>query len=99
MERPLGSSNNYDLIVTNAAGTAVLGQSTNSQTGTQGPYEITYRASQFPAARGLHRAPQRICPRTAPGTHRGRITPADSTAGSAFGRNAAASGISVAAVS
>jgi hypothetical protein len=37
---PLGGSNNdYDLYVLNATGTAVVQSSTNSQTGTQNPYE------------------------------------------------------------
>jgi len=95
-----GSSNNYDLIVTNAAGTAVLGQSTNSQTGTQDPYEITYRASQFPSGARIYIVRHSGSARALRlDTHRGRITPADSTAGSTFGHNAAASGISVAAVS
>jgi hypothetical protein len=34
-----GSSNDYDLFVLNSAGTAVLRSSTNSQTGSQNPYE------------------------------------------------------------
>ncbi len=47
---PLGGSNNdYDLFFLNAAGTAVQASSTNSQTGTQDPYEI-FAVPALPAA-------------------------------------------------
>jgi hypothetical protein len=36
-----GSSNDYDLFILNAAGTAVLASSTNIQNGTQDPFEVT----------------------------------------------------------
>jgi subtilisin-like proprotein convertase family protein len=40
---PMGqSANDYDLFDLNAAGTAVLGASTNPQTGTQDPFEETF---------------------------------------------------------
>jgi hypothetical protein len=59
-----GSSNDYDLFVLNAAGTAVVGSSTNLQTGTQDPYEdvgnraaglrVVIRKSTAAAGRFLH---------------------------------------------
>jgi len=94
-----GSSNDYDLIVTNAAGTVVLGQSTGSQSGTQDPYELAPRATPYPIGSRIYIVRYSGAARALRlDTHRGRITPADSTAGSTFGHNAAASGISVAAV-
>ena len=47
---PLGaSSNDYDLFVVNAAGTALLAASTSNQDGTQDPFEEVYRPTGFPA--------------------------------------------------
>ena len=95
-----GSSNDYDLIVTNAAGTVVLGQSTGNQTGTQDPYELASSGTPYPIGSRIYIVRHSGSARALRlDTHRGRITPADSTAGSTFGHNAAASGISVAAVS
>ena len=95
-----GSSNDYDLIVTNAAGTVVLGQSTGNQTGTQDPYELASSGTPYPIGSRIYIVRYSGSARALRlDTHRGRITPADSTAGSTFGHNAAASGISVAAVS
>ncbi len=42
-----GSSNDYDLFVLNAAGTAVSCASTDLQTGTQNPFEECYNPSNF----------------------------------------------------
>ncbi len=44
-----GSSNDYDLFVVNAAGTAVIAASTSNQDGTQDPIEEVFRAAGFPA--------------------------------------------------
>jgi subtilisin family serine protease len=47
---PLGaSSNDYDLFVLNAAGTAVLAASTDQQSGTGNPFEEIFSAAGFPA--------------------------------------------------
>jgi subtilisin family serine protease len=43
-----GSSNDYDLFVLNAAGTAVLGASTDFQNGTQNPFEEVFTPNGFP---------------------------------------------------
>jgi subtilisin family serine protease len=42
------SSNDYDLFVLNAAGTAVIGASTGEQSGTQDPFEEVFNPSGFP---------------------------------------------------
>jgi subtilisin-like proprotein convertase family protein len=93
---PLGAStNDYDVYVLNAAGTAVLRSSTTTQNGTQDPYEsltalnagervVIVKASG--AARYIHL-----------NTGRGRL--AINTAGNTHGHNAAARGFCVAAVS
>ena len=44
-----GSSNDYDLFVLNAAGTAVLASSTDIQSGSQDPVEEIFSGSGFPA--------------------------------------------------
>jgi subtilisin family serine protease len=44
-----GSSNDYDLFVLNAAGTAVIAASTSNQTGTQDPFEEVFSPAGFPA--------------------------------------------------
>jgi subtilisin family serine protease len=47
---PIGaSSNDYDLFVLNAAGTAVLGASVGNQNGTQDPIEEIFNPNGFPA--------------------------------------------------
>ncbi len=43
------SANDYDLIVLNPAGTAVLGASTSSQDGTGDPFEEVFNPTGFPA--------------------------------------------------
>ena len=43
-----GSSNDYDLFVLNAAGTAVIAASTGVQNGTQDPFETVFSSSGFP---------------------------------------------------
>lgn len=46
---PLGASNNdYDLFVLNSAGTSVLCASTDTQTGTQNPFEECFNNGGFP---------------------------------------------------
>jgi len=97
---PLGASaNDYDLVVTNAAGLAVLGQSLGNQSGTQDPYEFAPRGTPYPIGSRIYIVRHSGAARALRlDTHRGRITAADSTAGSTFGHNAVGSGISVAAV-
>ena len=97
---PLGASaNDYDLVVTNATGSTVLGQSLGNQSGTQDPYEFAPRATPYPIGSRIYIVRYSGAARALRlDTHRGRITAADSTAGSAFGHNAVGSGISVAAV-
>jgi subtilisin family serine protease len=90
------SSNDYDIFVLNSAGTAVIGVSASSQTGTQDPYEIAFRSTPFPAGSrivvvqfaGVDRALH-------VDTERGRLS--IGTAGATFGHNAGASTISTAA--
>ena len=96
---PLGASaNDYDLVVTNATGSTVLGQSLGNQSGTQDPYEFAPRATPYPIGSRIYIVRYSGAARALRlDTHRGRITAADSTAGSAFGHNAVGSGISVAA--
>ena len=90
------SSNDYDIFVLNSAGTAVIGVSASSQTGTQDPDEIALRSTPFPAGSrivvvqfaGVDRALH-------VDTERGRLS--IGTAGATFGHNAGASTISTAA--
>ena len=94
-----GSGNDYDLIVTNSDGSTRLGWSWGNQTGTQDPFEFTSRTPEYPVGSRIYIVKYSGATRALRlDTHRGRITPADSTAGSTFGHNAAGSGISVAAV-
>ncbi len=88
-----GSSNDYDLYVVNAAGTAIIDSSTNIQSGTQDPYEQVSQASgdrlvifqkSGAAGRFLH-----------VNTNRGTLSIA--TTGQTHGHSAAANAYSVAA--
>jgi hypothetical protein len=92
---PLGaSSNDYDLFRLNAAGTQVIGSSTNIQNGTQDPYEQVNQAANSPRivivkkntaqARFLHL-----------NANRGRFSIA--TSGQTHGHSAAANAFSCAA--
>src|SRR5262245_30764855 len=99
---PLGASNNdYDLFILNAALTTVIASSTNTQSGSQDPFENINNNAMTPvfspgnrivilrntgaATRALHLD-----------TTRGRL--AIGTAGQTFGHNAAGSAFTVAAV-
>jgi subtilisin family serine protease len=94
---PLGASgNDYDLFITNSAGTSLKAWSAASQTGTQDPAEILQSSSIVVGdkivvvlydgvARALH-----------VGSHRGMIL--NGTSGATFGHNAAANAVSTAAV-
>jgi hypothetical protein len=89
-----GSSNDYDLYILNSALTLVVDSSTNVQTGTQDPFEITGPA--FTGERVVVAKKSAGQPRALRvDTHRGRLTL--NTEGSTFGHNAGASTISVAA--
>jgi hypothetical protein len=94
-----GSSNDYDLYVLNAAGTAILAFSASVQDGSQDPFEFAYLQNgnvSFPvnsrivvvqysgATRALHID-----------TNRGQLS--INTAGSTYGHNAGASTVSTAA--
>ena len=94
---PVGaSSNDYDLYVLNAAGTAILGVSADAQDGSGDPIEGVYRAAGFPVgsrvvvvqyagvARALHID-----------TERGALQIA--TSGATFGHNAGLNTVSMAA--
>lgn len=90
------SANDYDVFVLNSTGTAVLGFSADSQTGTQDPFELAYREAGFPvgsrvvvvkyagATRALH-----------VDTERGVLSIA--TSGATFGHNAGLNTVSMAA--
>jgi subtilisin family serine protease len=94
---PLGAScNDYDLFITNSAGTSLKAWSAASQTCTQDPAEILGSSSIVAGdkivvvlydgvARALH-----------VGSHRGMIL--NGTSGATFGHNAAANAVSTAAV-
>jgi hypothetical protein len=93
---PIGaSSNDYDLYILNAAGTLVLAASTNSQTGTQDPFEFIGTGSALGdrlvvvlfsgSPRFMHLA-----------ASRGRLT--FNTTGATFGHNAGKKTATVAAV-
>ncbi len=99
---PLGASNNdYDLFILNAALTAVIASSTNTQSGSQDPFENISNNVMTPVFSPGDRIV--ILRRTGAATRalhlnstRGRL--AIGTAGQTFGHNAAGSGFSVAAV-
>jgi hypothetical protein len=101
-----GSSNDYDLFILDSTGAIVKGFSTNSQTGTQDPYEIVTQGTNCgtPSAKGYCPARgDRIVVLKFSGaaralrldTNRGRL--AVNTAGSTFGHNAGANTVSTAA--
>ncbi len=93
------SANDYDLVVTSAAGSSVLASSFNFQSGTQDPYEFVSSGSPFPVGARLYVVKYSGAPRAIRlDTHRGRLPVGTATAGSTFGHNAAASAVSVAAV-
>jgi uncharacterized repeat protein (TIGR01451 family) len=99
---PLGASNNdYDLFILNAALTAVMASSTNSQSGSQDPFESIFNNAMTPVFSAGDRIV--ILRRTGAVTRalhlnstRGRL--AIGTAGQTFGHNAAGSAFTVAAV-
>lgn len=94
---PLGAStNDYDLYVLNAAGTAVIGAGTGSQTGTQDPFEAASSSAGFPAGARIVVALYNGAPRALRiDTNRGQL--AIATAGSTYGHNAAATTYTLAA--
>jgi subtilisin-like proprotein convertase family protein len=92
---PLGASgNDYDLYLLNAAGTAIIGSSTNLQTGSQDPAEsiATSPAGSRIVVTKAGAAASRFL---VVYTNRGRLTHA--TGGAARGHNASSDAISVAA--
>lgn len=99
---PLGASNNdYDLFILNAALTTVIASSTNSQSGSQDPFESIANNATTPVYSAGNRIV--ILRRTGAANRalhlnstRGRL--AIGTAGQTFGHNAAGSGYTVAAV-
>ena len=100
---PLGhSSNDYDLIVTNANGTAVLSSGGgNSQDGTQDAFEFAYRSNgqAFPIGSRVYVIKYSGEARALRlDAHRGSFNAADATAGSTYSHNAARGAMSVASV-
>jgi hypothetical protein len=101
---PLGGSNNdYDLFITDAAGTLVKAFSAAAQTGTQDPLEILQGTSTTTSANFLVAGDKIVVVLYSGaaralhvGTHRGRIL--NGTSGATFGHNAAANTVSTAAV-
>jgi len=96
---PLGaSSNDYDLYVLNAAGTAILGFSAAGQSGTQDPFEFasTNASGGFPVGSRVVVVLYSGVPRALHvDTIRGALSIA--TSGSTYGHNAAASTVTMAA--
>src|SRR5262249_12374270 len=95
---PSGAANvDYDLYVLDSTGTSVIGASTNTQNGTQDPFEIVGSANPLPAG-------ARVVVGKKPGAanrmlwlqwYRGTLRAA--TSGATKGHNAAASAFTVAA--
>jgi subtilisin family serine protease len=98
---PLGaSSNDYDLFVLNAAGTAVIAASTNVQTGTQDPFEEVFSASGLPTNSRVVIAAKTGAAQRALHLQNFFGEPFQiATSGATTGHNAAPSTVSVAAVS
>ncbi len=96
---PIGaSSNDYDLFVLNAAGTAVLGYSNDTQSGTGDPYEEVYNSSaNFPAGSRVVVVKSAAAAARAMHIDTNRATLSIATTGSTHGHNAPASGLSIAA--
>jgi uncharacterized repeat protein (TIGR01451 family) len=100
---PLGASNNdYDLFILNSTLTAVIASSTNSQSGSQDPFESIANNATTPVFSAGNRVV--ILRRTGAATralhldtNRGRL--AIGTAGQTYGHNAAGSAFGVAQVS
>ena len=91
------SANDYDLIVTNAAGTTIIGSSASVQSGTQDPFE--FASGSFPVGSRLYVVKYSGVARAIRlDTNRARLAPAIATAGSTFGHNAAASAVTVVSV-
>jgi hypothetical protein len=94
-----GSSNDYDLFVLNAAGTAVLASSTDIQSGTQDPWEEIFVPNNVPTnSRIVIAATNSAAPRA---LHLESFfgTPLQiATAGATHGHNAGPATVSVAAV-
>ena len=95
---PLGAStNDYDVYVLNSTGTTLLGYGANTQSGTQDPYELAYRATAFPAGSRIvignyaNAAPRALHLNT----NRGRLNVA--TSGVLYGHNAGRNTVSTAA--
>lgn len=95
---PIGaSSNDYDLIVTNSAGTSVLGYSAATQDGTQNPVEFARITGGFPAGSRVY-VVQYSGETRALHLDTERATLTISTAGATFGHNAGLNTFSTAAV-
>ena len=96
---PAGASgNDYDLYVLNSTGTALIGGSTGSQTGTQNPYEATNCGSSCPSGAKIYVVLfSGVARALRVDTNRGRLS--IGTNGSTFGHNGGVNTITVAAVS
>ncbi len=92
-----GSTNDYDLFVTNSTGTSVLGYSASAQTGTQNPVEFARINAGFPVGSRIYVVLYDGEPRALHlDTERATLTIA--TAGATFGHNAGLNTFSTAAV-
>jgi hypothetical protein len=97
------SANDYDIIVGNSAGTAILCSWTGDfQTGTQDPVDFAFcNTGSFGVNARIYvikYGSASVARALRIDTNRGRITSGDSTTGSTFGHNAAASGLTAAAI-
>jgi hypothetical protein len=101
------SANDYDIIVTNSGGTAVVCTWTGDpQTGTQDPVDFAFcntgtfvsNGGASPRIYVVKYGSAAVARALRIDTNRGRITAGDSTAGSTFGHNAAATALTAAAI-
>ena len=97
------SANDYDIIVTNSAGTAVKCLwDGDPQTGTQDPVDFAFcNSGSFGVGARIYvvkYGSASVARAIRIDTNRGVITLADQTTGSTFGHNAAASGLTAAAI-
>jgi subtilisin family serine protease len=94
-----GSSNDYDLFILNSAGTAIVGSSTDIQSGTQDPFEEAFNPSGFPAnSRIVIAAKSTAQPRALHVRDFFGVPLQIATSGNTVGHNAGPSTVSVAAV-
>jgi subtilisin family serine protease len=95
---PLGAStNDYDMFILNAAGTAITCASTTVQSGTQDPYEFCFSSAGFAANSRIVIAKKAAASQRALHLDSGESRLSINTSGSTYGHNAGANTVSVAA--